>query len=113
MIGRIVAAFAALTLAACAAQVAPPAQIARGPVEVQILAFNDFHGNLQTPDAVEITEPEGTKHKVLTGGAAHLAAALAGLLGGGYRPRDGERVGVIISGGNTTAVDFGERVQAK
>src|SRR5207245_5738872 len=41
------------------------------------------------------------------------AAALAGLLGGGYRPRDGERVGVIISGGNTTAVDFGERVQAK
>ncbi len=40
------------------------------------------------------------------------AAALAGLLGGGYRPRDGERVGVIVSGGNTTAVDFGERVQA-
>ncbi len=41
------------------------------------------------------------------------AAALAGLLGGEYRPRDGERVGVIISGGNTTAVDFGERLQAK
>ena len=41
------------------------------------------------------------------------AAALAGLLGGGYRPRDGERVGVIISGGNTTAVDLGERGQAK
>jgi threonine dehydratase len=41
------------------------------------------------------------------------AAALAGLLGGGYRSRDGERVGVIVSGGNTTAVDFGERVQAK
>ena len=41
------------------------------------------------------------------------AAALAGLLGGEYRPRDGERVGVIISGGNTTAVDFGERLQTK
>lgn len=35
------------------------------------------------------------------------AAALAGLLAGGYRPAPGERVGVLISGGNTTAVDFG------
>jgi len=36
------------------------------------------------------------------------AAALAALLGGAYAPRDGERVGVIVSGGNTTAVDFGD-----
>ncbi len=35
------------------------------------------------------------------------AAALAGLLSGGYAPDPGERVGVIISGANTTAVDFG------
>jgi threonine dehydratase len=35
------------------------------------------------------------------------AAALAGLLSGGYRPVAGERVAVVISGGNTTAVDFG------
>jgi hypothetical protein len=28
------------------------------------------------------------------------------LLGGAYAPGAGERVGVIISGGNTTAVDF-------
>jgi len=34
------------------------------------------------------------------------AAALAGLLCGGYTPGPGERVGVLISGGNTTAVDF-------
>jgi threonine dehydratase len=34
------------------------------------------------------------------------AAALAGLLSGGYVPAAGERVGVLISGGNTTAVDF-------
>ncbi len=34
------------------------------------------------------------------------AAALAALLSGGYRPRRDEHVGVIISGGNTTAVDF-------
>ncbi len=34
------------------------------------------------------------------------AAALAALLCGAYRPRRDEHVGVIISGGNTTAVDF-------
>jgi threonine dehydratase len=34
------------------------------------------------------------------------AAAFAALLGGAYVPRSGERVGVVISGGNSTAVDF-------
>src|SRR5437660_3304130 len=34
------------------------------------------------------------------------AAAFAALLSGRYRPQAGERVGVLISGGNTTAVDF-------
>jgi len=34
------------------------------------------------------------------------AAALAGLFSGAYVPRAGERVGVIVSGGNTTAVQF-------
>ncbi len=36
------------------------------------------------------------------GGAAEFSA----MLSGAYRPRDGERVGIVISGGNTTAVDF-------
>jgi len=94
MIGRIVAACAGLTLVGCAAEFAPPARIARGPVEIQILAFNDFHGNLQTPDAVEIADPDGTKHKVLTGGAAHLAAALAGL-------RAGRAYTMTVSAGDT------------
>ncbi|MBI3826713.1 MAG: threonine/serine dehydratase [Candidatus Rokubacteria bacterium] len=35
------------------------------------------------------------------------AAALAALLERRYEPAAGERVGVIVSGGNTTAVDFG------
>jgi threonine dehydratase len=35
------------------------------------------------------------------------AAAFAALASGRYRPRDGERVGVLVCGGNTTAVDFG------
>jgi len=34
-------------------------------------------------------------------------AALAALLCGGYEPAPSERVGVVVSGGNTTAVDFG------
>lgn len=35
------------------------------------------------------------------------SAAFAALLSGRYRPRPGERVGVVVSGGNTVAVDFG------
>jgi hypothetical protein len=36
---------------------------------------------------------------------------MAALLSGAYQPRGGERVGVIVSGGNTVAVDF-ERQRA-
>ncbi|MFL6227455.1 MAG: threonine/serine dehydratase [Pyrinomonadaceae bacterium] len=34
------------------------------------------------------------------------AAATAALLSGRYAPRAGERVGIVVSGGNTVAVDF-------
>jgi threonine dehydratase len=34
------------------------------------------------------------------------AAAFAALLSARYRPQSGERVGVVVSGANTTAVDF-------
>ena len=37
------------------------------------------------------------------GGAAPLAA----LLSGRYQPRPGEKIGIVVSGGNTVAVDFG------
>jgi threonine dehydratase len=37
------------------------------------------------------------------------AAPMAALLSGAYVPAPGERVGVVVSGGNTTAVDFGAR----
>jgi threonine dehydratase len=36
------------------------------------------------------------------------AAALAALLSGVYVPAPGERVGVVVCGGNTTAVNFGD-----
>jgi threonine dehydratase len=35
------------------------------------------------------------------------AAAFSALISGRYQPRPGERVGVMVSGGNTVAVDFG------
>jgi threonine dehydratase len=35
------------------------------------------------------------------------AAAFAAVLSGAYRPGAGERVGLVVCGGNTTAVDFG------
>jgi threonine dehydratase len=35
------------------------------------------------------------------------AAAVAALLSGEYTPERGEKVGVVISGANSTAVDFG------
>jgi threonine dehydratase len=34
------------------------------------------------------------------------AAATAALLSGAYKPAPGERVGIVVSGGNTVAVDF-------
>lgn len=98
MTRRIVAAFAALSIAGCTAHVAPPRPIAaavpRAPVEVQILAFNDFHGNIETPPPVEVVGPDGRKKKIVTGGASHLAAALAGL-------RAGHANTITVSAGDT------------
>jgi threonine dehydratase len=37
------------------------------------------------------------------------AAAFAALHSGAYRPGSGEKVGVVVSGGNTTAVEFNAR----
>ena len=81
MMRRFVAALAALTLGACAANVRSPAPapVAATPVEIQILAFNDLHGNLEPPPTVEITETDGTKRSIQTGGIANLAGALASL----------------------------------
>ena len=79
MIRKIVAATAAFGLSACAMTPRPTPPVAQAPVEVQILAFNDFHGNLEPPAPVEVTEADGTKRKIQTGGVVNLAAALAGL----------------------------------
>jgi threonine dehydratase len=41
------------------------------------------------------------------------AAAFAALLSGRYKPQPGERVGVLVCGGNTAAVDFVRAASAK
>jgi 5'-nucleotidase len=83
----------ALPLAACVstprAPVAPPA-----PVEVQILAINDFHGNLEPPKvAIDATLPNGSAVKVPAGGVAYLASAARAL-------REGQRHTVTVSAGD-------------
>ncbi|HSQ98309.1 MAG TPA: bifunctional metallophosphatase/5'-nucleotidase [Sphingomicrobium sp.] len=78
MIGKVAAAFSALLLSACASQLSLP-QASSAPVEVQLLAINDFHGNIETPpEPVPITQADGTVRKVRLGGAAQLASALEG-----------------------------------
>ena len=58
-------------LAACSAT-PPPVAGPVAPREVQILAINDFHGNLEPPGLAY----DGAKGPVPTGGAAYLATAL-------------------------------------
>ncbi|MFJ6746627.1 bifunctional metallophosphatase/5'-nucleotidase [Streptomyces sp. NPDC091266] len=49
-------------------------------VEVQLLSFNDFHGNLEPPQGssgtVEEAQPDGSKKTVEAGGAEYLAQSL-------------------------------------
>ena len=76
MLRRIAPLLALSALAGCATtpRVAPPAT----PIEVQILAINDFHGNIETPpDPVKVTQPDGSVVTARMGGAAQLASALA------------------------------------
>jgi len=86
---------ALLALAGCATRQVPVAPGApTAPIEVQILAFNDFHGNLEAPAPVEVTELDGSKHKIQTGGVANLAGALTQL-------RTGHPNTVTVSAGDT------------
>ena len=83
---------ALLALAGCTTR--PVAIAPAPPVEVQILAFNDFHGNLEPPSPVDVAEADGTKRKIQTGGVAHLAGALTQL-------RAGHANTVTVSAGDT------------
>jgi 5'-nucleotidase len=88
--------FALLALAGCTARPPQVSQVApaAAPVEVQILAFNDFHGNLEPPKlAIEATAHDGTTVQVPAGGAAYLATAAKVL-------RAGQRYSMTVSAGD-------------
>ena len=55
-----------------------------------------------SPTAPRSAVPEECDVVVVGSGAAALSAMLCGA----YKPKSGERVAVIVSGGNTTAVNF-------
>lgn len=67
-----------LLLNACAGNrmaASPP-----GPVEVKLIAFNDFHGNLLPPSfSIEAKKRDGTAVRLATGGVAYLASAIDSL----------------------------------
>ena len=49
---------------------------------------------------------EGVVEGIAGGGGTGRSSSLAALLSRRYQPQPGERVGVLVCGGNTTAVDF-------
>ncbi|QKW08165.1 5'-nucleotidase C-terminal domain-containing protein [Streptomyces sp. NA04227] len=66
-------------------------------VDVQLLSFNDLHGNLQPPagssGTVTHTHPDGTTEKIEAGGVEYLATALR-------KERKGERYSVTAAAGD-------------
>ena len=77
-------------LAGCTTIPRPPS----GPVEVQILGINDFHGNLEPPrSTIDVTQSDGSVAKVPAGGVAYLAGAAKAL-------RHGQRRSVTVSAGD-------------
>ncbi|HEX8192184.1 MAG TPA: bifunctional metallophosphatase/5'-nucleotidase, partial [Allosphingosinicella sp.] len=82
---KLLAGAAAIALTGCAAAresgaPAPgmPAAAAAAPTQVRIIAFNDFHGNLQPPGvSVNVArEGGGDPLRVPAGGVAYLASAI-------------------------------------
>jgi 5'-nucleotidase len=88
----------ALALGACVPATAPraapvPTPAPAAPVEVQILAINDLHGNLEPP---KLWIEAGTREasiRVPAGGVAYLAGAAAAL-------RSGQPHSVTVSAGD-------------
>lgn len=83
------------SLAGCVTPRGPA--VSTAPVEVQILAINDFHGALEPPRAsVAATGAGGETVQVPAGGAAHLATALAHL-------RRGHANTITVAAGDLTS----------
>ena len=91
---KLFAAVAAITgLAGCATTPASRERLS-APVEVKLIAFNDFHGNLEPPrQSVNTAPADAAPVRVPAGGAVYLASAIASL-----RAKNPESV--VISAGD-------------
>ena len=88
-----VAIAALLALAGCATA-RPAAPAAAEPVQVRIIAFNDFHGALQPPRyAIPATGRTAARSACRPGGAAYLASAMR-------RLREGHPNSLVVSAGD-------------
>ncbi len=77
------------------------------------IAQSHVHSVILVPDE-EIQQAQEALWKVLRVAAEPGgAAAFAALLSRRYQAKPGERVGVLVCGGNTAAVDFGRSYEAK
>jgi 5'-nucleotidase len=86
---------AAVTLA-IAAGPAPRAMAQAAPVELRILAINDFHGNLRPPaGGIGITDPDDKTRRiaVAAGGAEHMATLVKQL-------REGRKNTIFVAAGD-------------
>jgi 5'-nucleotidase len=93
LVGSWMALLSVAALAACAQQ-GPEGN----PVGLRILAFNDFHGNIQAADPIPGRLPltiDGKEEMVETGGAAYLAAHIA-------LERKGRANSILVSAGDLT-----------
>ena len=85
-------ALATAGLAACATT--PVAPVNTAPVELQILALNDFHGNLETQGSqTRYIDDAGVEQRETLGGAARMASLLQTL-------REGEDLTVTVAAGD-------------
>ena len=83
MIRKLVATAAAFLAAACTTVPAPRPVAPASPVEVQILAINDFHGNLEpSPSPIKFQLANGQTASDPLGGAAVMGAELAKMRAG-------------------------------
>ncbi len=86
--------FAALAL--CAALASQVMAQSSAPVELRILAINDFHGNLKPPPGgIRIDDPNDKSKKIMVpaGGAAQMATLVKQL-------RDGHKNNVFVAAGD-------------
>lgn len=95
MVRKLLCGVAAIALGGCVStrDAAPAARA--GPTEVRIIAFNDFHGNLEPPRQSIAANVDGAAEpvRVPAGGAAFLASAIE-------RLRAGNPNSVVVSAGD-------------